>query len=480
MGVLGRTALALAAVALAVVHVTDLAGGRERPPAQIARAAPVSPIKPRVIPMDFPMGEGGRGGILAADVDGDRRMELVVTAPGNIAAYRLDGRRVWHIQADVRVSAGASESAGLPGHHAPGVQVADVDGDGRAELLFLDQESRVHIRDARTGAPERVVRVPHPEGAERWEHLAVGNLRGRGDRDLVLQATNARGYRMGRFVSAYAIEKLDGPPLWSTRDFGALAHGPFRLADLDGDGRDEVCGYTILGPDGRPTAWQYPPVERGRAGGASFHIDSLFVADVRPDVPGLEVVLLEEGRNHVACVNKQRGVLWWTAREGEEPQNAAVGEFDLSRPGLEVWCRSRRNLHQQPWVKDAQGQVIARYAMDDVAPEGWTASGVEVIFTIDWTGGPVQLALAKERHTEGDVALFEPMTGRFVAVFREKAYRIYAADVTGDWREEVIVVNREHIHVYQNPAANPRPNRPRLWTRNHYRRAKMSWNYYSP
>jgi len=463
--------LAAMAVAVAAVSVSATQGGRP---------APVSPIKPRVIPLDFPMGEEGRGGIIAADVDADGRMELVVTAPGNIAAYRLDGRRAWRIEADVRVSGGSSENAGLPGHDAPGVQVADVDGDRRPELLFLDQESRVHIRDARTGAEKRVVKVPHPDGAERWEHLAVGNLRGRGDRDIVLQATNARGYRMGRYVSAYAAERLDGPPLWSTRDFGALAHGPFRLADLDGDGRDEVCGYTILGPDGKPTAWQYPPIEKSRAGGASFHIDSLFVADVRPDVPGLEVVLLEEGRNYVACVNKERGVLWWTTKDRDEPQNAAVGEFDLSRPGLEVWCRSRHNQHQQPWVMDAKGEVAARYAMDDVAPDGWTASGVEEIFTIDWTGGPVQLALAKERHTQGDVALFEPMTGRFAAVFREKAYRVYAADVSGDWREEIIVVNRDRIHVYENPAPNPRPNRPRLWTQNHYRRAKMSWNYYSP
>jgi len=53
-------------------------------------------------------------------------------------------------------------------------------------------------------------------------------------------------------------------------------------------------------------------------------------------------------------------------------QNAAVGEFAPDRPGLEVWCRSRYNEHQKPFVFDAKGRLIAHYEMDKVAPKGWT------------------------------------------------------------------------------------------------------------
>jgi hypothetical protein len=118
--------------------------------------------------------------------------------------------------------------------------------------------------------------------------------------------------------------------------------------------------------------------------------------------------------------------------------------------------------------------------MDDVAPRGWTASGVEVIHTIDWTGRPQQLACAKERHRSGDVCLFEPLTGKFVARFAEKADRLYVADVTGDWREEIVVLNGHELHVYHNPAANPQPKHPRLWATRNYRRLKQCHNYYSP
>ena len=118
--------------------------------------------------------------------------------------------------------------------------------------------------------------------------------------------------------------------------------------------------------------------------------------------------------------------------------------------------------------------------MDDVAPAGWTNRGIEVIHTIDWTGEARQMACAKERHRSSDVCLFEPITGRFVQRIAEKADRLYVADVTGDWREEVIVLNGNELHVYENPRANPRPDAMRLWEDRNYRRLKQCHNYYSP
>jgi hypothetical protein len=409
-----------------------------------------SPVEPRVIPLDMAMEESA-GGLVAADLNSDRRIDFVVTAPGHIGGYRHDGRRLWLLKTPVRVSAGSSENAGLPGHHAPGVQVADIDGDRRDELLYLDQSSTVHIHDAASGKEKRTVRVPHPDGAERWEHMIVASFRGNGDRDLLLQATNASGYRMGHYISAYPIEKLDGPPLWQTDRYVGCAHNGARVADLDGDGRDEVLGSTIIRSDGTV---KEVFTHRG-------HLDSIFVYDVRPDVPGLEVVTLEEGGgNHVFMFNADR-VLFQTHHRNQEPQNAAVGEFDPALPGLEIW-------------------LIRDYEMDAVAPRGWTASGVEVIAPSQWSGERVQLAAAKERHESGDVGLFEPVSGRFVLHLPEKADRIYVADVSGDWREEILVVNGRELHVYENPARNPRPKQPRLWEQPHYRRSKMTWNYYSP
>ncbi len=427
---------------------------------------------PFIIPLSLPAPTDSAGSIIVTDLTGNRRMDYLVTGPGHVGAYASSGRELWVLRADVVVG-GSAESQGLPGHHGPGVQAGDIDGDRRTEVLFLTRDSQLHIVDGKTGAAKLTAAPPVPEGAERWEHLVIANFRGHGDRDILLQATNKDGYRMGRYVAAFALDVLatgDVTPLWQRDDFISCAHNGARIGDLNGDGRDEVIGATVLSPDGE--LLHTIPV-RG-------HLDSIFIYDVRPDLPGLEVVALEEGGANRVFLYNASEVLFITDYRGQEPQNAAVGDFDLDRAGLEVWCRSRYNEHQKPWTFDSRGQLICTYEMDNVAPAGWTVRGVEVINVIDWTGELRQLAAAKERHESGDVCIFDPITGQFIKHIPEAADRLYVADVTGDWREEIIVWSGNELHIYQNTDPNPRPECPRLWGDRQYCRNKMTWNYYSP
>ncbi|HPA46975.1 MAG TPA: FG-GAP-like repeat-containing protein [bacterium] len=433
---------------------------------------------PFIIELDIPAPETSAGGIVVWDIDDDGRMDYLVTVPGHVAGYANDGTRRWVNRVDVRVGE-SSERVGLPGHHGPGVTAGDIDGDGQTEVLYLTNDSVLHVVNGKNGIDKWTAQPPRPEGTERWEHLAIANFRGEGDCDLFIQTTNRDGYRVGHHIAAYSLEDLCNhryTPLWQRADFTTCAHNGARLADLDGDGRDEVLGGQIVSATGEFLC--NIPL-RG-------HIDSIFAYDVRPDVPGLEVVALEEGGrdgdqpgNRVYLYTRDR-VLWETNYQEWEPQNAVVGEFDPDTPGLEIWCRSRFNEHQRPFIFDANGRLIAHYELDHVAPSDWTKAGVEVIHTIDWTGETKQLAAGKERHTEGDVAIFDPMTGKFIARFKEKAARLYVADVAGDWREELVVLNGNTLRIYRNEAANPNPDRPRLWKQQHYSRSKRTHNYYSP
>jgi hypothetical protein len=427
---------------------------------------------PFVIKLDIPAPQDTAGGIIVADADNDGRMDYLVTVPGHVAAYANDGTKLWVLKTDVVVG-GSSEGQGLPGHNGPGVAAGDVDGDGRCEVVFLTKDSTLHILDGQTGREEATARPPYPKQAERWEVAMIADFRGTGsDRDLLLQTTNKDGYRMGKFLAAYAVADLlhGGNPFWQTDGFIGCAHNSARLADLNGDGRDEVLGATIFSPDGKLLARAIPD---------RYHMDSVFVADVRPDKPGLEVVLLEEGSNHIQLLGCD-GPIWRSHFKRQEPQNAAVGRFREGSDEVFIWCRSRYNEHQKPFVFNAAGEKVFDYSMDDAAPAGWTVRGVEIIHTIDWTGQPQQLACATERHESGDVCLFEPLTGKFVQHIPEKADRLYVADVTGDWREEIIVLNAGELHVYENRAPNPQPNHNRLWTQRNYRRLKQCHNYYSP
>jgi hypothetical protein len=206
---------------------------------------------------------------------------------------------------------------------------------------------------------------------------------------------------------------------------------------------------------------------------------------VRPDIPGIEVVALQETHrpensgNQVFLFN-DRGLIWKTHYKHWEPQNAAIGDFDTNRPGLEIWCRSRLISNQEPFVFGADGKLVSKYKMSDVAPLSWTNRGVEVISSIDWTGSRKKFACAKERHKSGDVCIFDPITGEFLLRIRETADRLFVADILGDWREEIIVLSGLYLKVYTNREQNTNSDVPRLWSFNHYQRSKMTWNYYNP
>lgn len=458
--------------------------------------------------MNIPSKDDGRGGVIVHDLDGDGLMDFIVSKPGIVAAYDNHGQKLWIRHINIQLTAQA-ERNGLPGWHAPGIQAADVDGDRTAEVLFLTSDNQLVILEGHSGDSEAVVDLPSHPAAERWEHLVIADFRGRGDTDLLLQTTNTDGYRMGKYLRAYVIRELtdsDAPqPLWEVRDFTAAAHNGARVADLDGDGRDEVLGGSVISPDGREL---FALAVKG-------HVDAHLVDDILPAKPGLEMVVLEETHDtHISSpfddlksgndtLNKVFGKLdtmykklfaagnrvflvgmggqIWDRHFGHrEPQTAAVGEFDPASPGLEIWCRSRYDTHQQPFVFGADGNLLARYAMADVAPAGWTEKGVEVLVAIHWTGDGKQLLAGKERHRSGDVAIFDALTGTFLHRFKEQADRLYVADVGGDKREEVIVLNGSQIRIYQNPESDPGGNDASLWDRPHYRRSKTTHNYYSP
>jgi hypothetical protein len=446
------------------------------------------PTNPFVIPFDQPV-LTERGGIIVADFDGDGLLDYALSTKDDpeaseesratIGVYSHHGSTLWlNRDVDLRINKGFF---GLPGRFAPGLSAADVDADGETELLHLTTRDKLAIRSGATGALEREIDLPAvSDSAVFWGQFQVVNLRGRGDRDVILQADiipdleNVRN----KFPWLTAVSLESGEVLWSTAGYDGVRHGGFRAADLDLDGFDEVAGAVLIDHDGsRMNDWQY------RAVWHPGHLDALHFADIKPSVPGLEVVLLEEAKrddDRVAILNSET-VFSYASRNGEEPQNAAIGDFDPSLPGLETWCRSRFDFDQVPWVLDQDGNTIAEWRVNDNKPAHWTIEGIEFIYRIDWDGGPKQLLAAKERHREGDIALIDAMSGEFIRTWSDQATRLYVVDVAGDYREEIIVVNSQtgEIHVYWNELENP-IKKPRYWRLNSYRREKINYNYYSP
>ncbi|NIO22156.1 MAG: hypothetical protein GTN76_15870, partial [Candidatus Aenigmarchaeota archaeon] len=197
-------------------------------------------------------------------------------------------------------------------------------------------------------------------------------------------------------------------------------------------------------------------------------------------------------------VNKDRIVMaplnpW----DWEDPDKVAVGNFRTGRAGLEIFCRSSASdgtcprpqvdqYEECPWVHDAQGAVINKYYLYDSPgrPAWWTTRGAEEIVRIDWDGNAREEIVGKERHEYGGIAILDAPTGTFEKAVNMEAMRVYAADILGDYREEVIVVDwnggqGNKVKIFWNDQPNTNT-KPRYWTLQHYRRQKQNWNYYSP
>lgn len=406
------------------------------------------------------------GGLFAHDLTGDGRMDFVVSSEGHLGAYDQSGKPLWLWRGPIRLFEYA---------HHPSAIAGDLDGDGRQEVAFLNDVHEIVVLDGSTGDPKNVLR-----GLGEPVAMAVANLRGAGDRDIVLQ------YDLTRLR---AVRGEDGQTLWETAEYKAIEHSPLRMADLDGDGRDEVAGAALIDHDGkRMNEWELD--------GHHEWMDSIAIADIVSGGP-LEVALAEQrgGESHTDVVNADR-IVWRTLNpwNWEDPDKLVVGDFDPERPGLEVFNRSSGGdgtakrgdeepyaSEEAPWVLDSRGELIAKYYVNDRKPEWWTGHGIEEIHRIDWDGDNRDELAAKERHKVGAAAILDAVSGEFRVIFPVEAVRLYAADVKGDSREEVIVLDAAGIvKVIENTAENVHPKKPSPWTRNPYRRQKQNWDYYSP
>jgi hypothetical protein len=465
-------------------------------------------------PFTFPVPETvSKDQFFVVDLNGDGLMDFTYRSETKLYVFDHYGDLLWSANID---NPRADITAGS--HDGTGHGAADVDGDGAVEIVALNRSNKIVIYDGATGAIERTITLPILGSRNKWVYIAVANLRGNGDRDVVLQTMDTSGTKRGVYINRnlLAWDLENNRELWRVRQdddytngiyegYWGVAHGSFQCADVDGDGRDEVIGANMVDDDGRlinlgyPTDWV-----NAKTDGSTDHFDDLCIGDIRPDLPGLEWILVEEenqgSSNFNTTLMTTSGIVWrkmTTLYTGDrrEAQNVAVGNFDLGRQHCEVWNRSRFNGDtdsQHPWVFDAFGTQFAHYATGDVLPPGFNTHqngnkvGIEWIWTIDWDGGARNYIAAKARFVTGNVGVFNALTGAAIwhtTQLSPKTYAsiIYVADISGDSREEVIVNDTTGtIRVYWNSAVNPNPPTARKWTHPLYRRVKQNWNSYSP
>jgi len=165
-------------------------------------------------------------GLLTGDFDGDGVGDVVLLAAGGPQRLRVR---------DGRIEAGppASGVGTLDGSHP--LAVADLDRDGRSEILVNALQSLDAVREGPDGVYQRSLVTALELGAGRGLSLVAGDFDGDGDDDVVATAEN------------YPTFKPRSPVLWNDGRGGFAPGTPLSfpeirssvVADFDGDGRED-------------------------------------------------------------------------------------------------------------------------------------------------------------------------------------------------------------------------------------------------
>jgi len=211
------------------------------------------------------LGTGGEAPIRYADLNGDNIPELIVPLEdGTLHAYEPNGSelRGWPVRTGVFSQAanhaGALKGAGLAPPREPlrGAVVADIDGDGRPEVIDT-AGTHLYVWEAdgklRRGFPvsidPRLCRgsdQSQPLHHRKCGFLAspsIAHLEGRSrPPDIVAAALDGHVYAFrpdGSAVSGYPVDLVD-PAMPASKRAYAESINDIAVGDLNGDGRDDL------------------------------------------------------------------------------------------------------------------------------------------------------------------------------------------------------------------------------------------------
>ena len=444
-----------------------LAGKEEVPGGSFTLPAQASARPYLTVPLQTPAGYTPNDASVG-DLDGDGEYEIVLHQAGRgrdnsqrgqtsepiLQAYKQDGKLLWTINLGRNIREGA---------HYTQFMVYDLDGDGRAEVACRTADGTIDgqgkaigdaaadhrnsdgyvltglefltVFDGQTGAALATVDYFPPRGDVAAWGDDYGN---RVDRFLACVAyldgrrpslVMCRGYytravlaawdwRGGKLTRRWVFDSDDDTP--GNRAYRGQGNHNLSVADVDGDGRDEIIyGACAIDDDGR-----------GLYSTGLGHGDAMHVADHDPARPGLEAWSIHEnergrpGRPGATLRSAATGEVYFQALPGQDVGRGMAADIDPRHPGSELWTNSGG-------LWNAKGESIGS------RPRSCNMS-------IYWDGDLLRellngVTITKWDYENGrEAPLLEGRNFGVASNNGSKANPCLAADVLGDWREELI------------------------------------------
>ena len=427
------------------------------------------------------------------DLDGDGTYEIILKwDPSNskrppqsgftghtfLDAYRLDGTRLWRIDLGKNIRSGAAYTQFL---------VYDLNCDGKAELVCKtadgtvdgagtvigDKEAdwRGHDIDLRkfygriVDGPEYLTVFDGITGValdtkeylpNRYPLDGWGGIGGNGGNDTIGSRANrmtagvayldgvtpsvvfVRGWYGRTVVAAWDFKGADLISKWTFdsalpqwKGYSGMANHQLTVADLDDDGKDEICvGAMVVDDDGS-----------GLYTTGLRHGDALHVSDLNPKHKGLEVYGIHENEGRTialqtpgaAMFDGATGDVLWQNNLGIDVGRGLAADIDPRYIGAECWG-APGGLR-----KAIDGKVITKRV-----PRTCN-------FAIWWDGD-----LLRELLDKTSVYKWNWKSEHTDEIFKAEGVRsnngskhnpCLQADMLGDWREEIIWSNNNSTEL---------------------------------
>ncbi len=367
--------------------------------------------------------------ILAYDMDCDGKADVVVQTS--------DGTQFWDIE---------RKTFGL---YVNGLTTGDTDGDG-----IIDYETQsaknapryMTVVDGMTGAEKCSVEQTYNNSYNRTNRSAlmgdeynkhvghVGVFYPDGIHPAVIMEWHTRNsngshnYHNSAFAFDFSTGKAGAWKELFCKNTGGPAFHQIRIADVDGDGRDEMQtgGYTM---DHDGSTLNNPGIAHG---------DRFRTSDIDPERPGLETFAIQQdagdmlGQILYDAATGKSIKKWYLSSVGDVGRGECM-DVDPNHLGWEMWST-------MGGVYNAKGDLIPEHTAPYPTEGIWWDGGLdrEIVQTSD-----SHYNVYIQDFYDGRLIEIAKLSGwRYVTVYAKRA--AFWGDIIGDWREELVLLHKEN------------------------------------